>query len=210
MCNSIPGNGRRGRRLRCTPRWRPRATSPAALQHAFYPAIAELDLVLAGQFLVKMPQIKIEILLPIELQHPLQHRHRHPLRRRLASPPAKQPAKAALLVTFPPPPHVPVADANDLRRLKPRNLLRHCLQHHFLYFHRPLHRGPQVRFHASHGLLLSPPAKRTYRVLTQPDISCANDTAVRSACTLIRFLLPGPNGSNQLVDWDCQLADTRK
>src|ERR1700721_2556855 len=100
----------------------------------------------------------------------------HPLTGRLALPSVKQPAKAALLVTFPPPPHVPVADANDLRRLKPRNLLRHCLQHHFLYFHRPLHRGPQVRFHASHGLLLSPPAKRTYRVLTQPDISCANDT----------------------------------
>src|ERR1700693_2731459 len=93
--------------------------------------------------------------------------------------------KAALLVTFPPPPHVPVADANDLRCLKPRNLLRHCLQYHFLYFHRPLHRGPQVRFHASHGLLLSPPAKRTYRVLSQPDISCANDISIAEQRELV-------------------------
>ncbi len=28
---------------------------------------------------------------------------------------------------------------------------------------------------ASHGLLPSPPEKRTYHVLSQPDISCAND-----------------------------------
>ena len=43
-----------------------RGGKPGALQHAFHPAIAEPDLVLAGQLLVKMPQIKIEILLPIE------------------------------------------------------------------------------------------------------------------------------------------------
>src|SRR5439155_24088994 len=30
--------------------------------------------------------------------------------------------------------------------------------------------------HASHGLLLSPPEKRTDHLLSQPDISCAKDT----------------------------------
>ena len=53
------------------------------LQHAFHPAIAEPDPVLAGQLLVKMPQIKIEILLSIEFQHPLPHRPGRPLRRSL-------------------------------------------------------------------------------------------------------------------------------
>jgi hypothetical protein len=36
---------------------------------------------------------------------------------------------------------LPVADAYGLRCLKPRNLLRHGLPYHFLYFHGPLHRG---------------------------------------------------------------------
>ncbi len=153
------------------------ASSPhqsGSLQHPFHPAVAEFDLVLAGQLLVKMRQVQIEILLPIELQHPLHHRHRNPLRRRLASSPVKQPPKPAFLVALSPAPHVPIADADNFRRLIPGNLLRHRLQNHFLYFHRPLHRGPRVRFHASHGLLLSPPAKRTTHVLTQPDISCVS------------------------------------
>ena len=50
-----------------------------------------------------------------------------------------------------------------------------------LHFHRPLHRGLRVTNHASHGLLLSPPAKRTDRLLFQADISCAtNITAIGS------------------------------
>src|SRR5260221_12083962 len=54
----------------------------------------------------------------------------------------------------------------------------------YLYFHRPLHRGLRVRNHASHGLLLSPPEKRTDHVLSQPDISCANDNPQIRACLL--------------------------
>src|ERR1035441_594414 len=73
------------------------------------------------------------------------------------------------------PPPAPPADAQYLRRLPPGDLLRHRLQHHILYFHRPLHRGPRISLHAPHGLLSSPPAKRTYHVLSQPDISCATD-----------------------------------
>src|SRR5437899_12264196 len=38
------------------------------------------------------------------------------------------------------------------------------------------HRGLRVREHACHVLLPSPPEKRTDHVLSQPDISCANDT----------------------------------
>src|SRR5580698_8813519 len=98
--------------------------------------------------------------------------------RGLAPPPVQQPVVALFDVALPPPPHVPVADAQNLRRLPPRDLLRHRLQHHVLYFHRPLHRGPRISFHAPHGLPSSPPAKRTYHLLSQPDISCATDTSL--------------------------------
>src|SRR5215831_21134512 len=49
-------------------------------------------------------------------------------------------------------------------------------KNNLLSFHRPLHGGLRVRNHISHGLLLSPPEKRTDHVLSRPDISCANDT----------------------------------
>src|SRR5947209_19053838 len=81
-------------------------------------------------------------------------------------------------------PHLPITNADNLGRLPPRDLLRHGSQNHFLYFHRPLHCGLPVTDHASHGLLPSPPAKRTHHVLSQPDISCANDRATSSACLL--------------------------
>src|SRR5580704_15412746 len=72
-------------------------------------------------------------------------------------------------------PHVPVADAQNLSRLPPRDLHRHRLQHYFLYLHCPLHVGLCEGVHALHGLL-PPPEKRTYHLLSQPDISCATDT----------------------------------
>jgi hypothetical protein len=56
-------------------------------------------------------------------------------------------------------------------------------QNDFLYFHRPLHRGLRVGEHATHALLLSPPEKRTHHVLSQPDISCANDTQAELGLT---------------------------
>src|SRR5579872_3816667 len=75
--------------------------------------------------------------------------------------------------------------------LPPSDLLRHRLQHHFLYFHCPLHGGFRVRVHAPHGLSPSPLQKRTSHLLIQPDISCANDmrtlarlTYRETSCTL--------------------------
>src|SRR6185312_6695955 len=147
-----------------------------SLQRLLHPGVTQLDPVLGLQLLVKMLHVQIEIFFSIQREHLLYRRHRHPATRRLAPPPVQQPVVALFHVALPPPPHVPVADPKDLRRLPPRDLLRHRLQHYVLYFHRPLHRGPRISFHASHGLLSSPPAKRTYHVLSQPDISCATDT----------------------------------
>src|SRR5579872_5675832 len=147
-----------------------------SLQRLLYPGVTQFDPVLGLQLLVKMLHVQIEILFPVQREHFLHRRHRYPATRRLAPPPVQQPVVALFLVALPPPPHVPVADAQNLRRLPPRDLLRHRLQHYVLYFHRPLHRGPRISFHALHGLPSSPPAKRTYHVLSQPDISCATDT----------------------------------
>src|ERR1017187_4036476 len=176
MCSSIPGSGRRGRIFAKHSALPPLGHHPRPLQDPFHPAVADLHLVLLLQLLVKVPYLQIEILLPIQPQNFLHHRHCHPLGRRLPPPPVKQTPETEPLITLPPPPHLPVADPDDLGRLPPRDLLRHGPQNHFLYLHRPLHCGLRVRHHAFHGLLPSPPAKRTLRLLSQPDISCANDT----------------------------------
>src|ERR1019366_7153507 len=128
------------------------------------------------QLLVKVPHVQIEILFPIQSQHLLHHRQRHFLGRRLPPPPIKQTAEPELFISFMPAPHLPVADPYDLGCLPPRDLLRQRPQNYFLYLHRPLHRGLRVREHVFHALLPSPPAKRTLHLLSQPDISCANDT----------------------------------
>src|SRR5712671_5872781 len=148
-----------------------------SLQGQFHPGVAEFNLVLLAELLVKMTHVQIVIALPVQPQNLLYHRQRNPFGRRLSPPPVEQPVIAELFVTFPPAPHVPVADADDLCCLPPRDLLRHGPQDYFLYFHRPLHRGLRVRNHALHGLLPSPHEKRTSHVLSQPDISCANDSA---------------------------------
>src|SRR5437588_1999191 len=179
------------------PPWTPLAMHPALappghqsrpLQCLLHPAVAEFNPMLIAELLMKMPHVQIVIAVTIQPQHLLHQRQRHPPRRRLPTPPIKQSVIAELFVTFAPAPHVPVADADDLRCLPPRDLLRHGPQNHFLYFHRPLHRGLRVREHACHVLLPSPPEKRTDHVLSQPDISCANDNREWLALT------PGDTG----------------
>src|SRR5437660_582634 len=88
-------------------------------------------------FGVSQKRLHVQSAKPATIQpHPLLHQgQRHPPRRRLPTPPIKQSVIAELFVTFAPAPHVPVADADDLRCLPPRDLLRHGPQNHFLYFH---------------------------------------------------------------------------
>jgi len=112
-----------------------------ALQRLLHPRVAQLDPVLLHQLLVKMAHVQIEILLPIQPQHLLHLGQRHPPTTRPAPPPVHQPVIAVRFVSLPPAAHRPVADADDLRRLPPADLLRHGPQNHFLYLHRPLHGG---------------------------------------------------------------------
>src|SRR5256714_12999655 len=157
------------------------------LQGLLHPAVAEFDLMLIAELFMKMPHVQIVIAVAIQPHSLPHHRQWPPLRRRLPTPPITQSVIAELFVTFAPAPNVPVADSDDLRCLPPRDLPRHSPQNHFLYFHRPLHRGLRVREHACHVLLPSPPEKRTDHVLSQPDISCANDTLCASVLPAGRF-----------------------
>src|ERR1700681_3215752 len=149
---------------------------PRPLQGQLHPGVAELDPMFAVQLLVKMPHVQIEIPVAVQSKHLLHHRHRHPFRRGLALSPVEQSVVAELLIPLSPAPHRPIAQTENLGRLPPRDLLRNGSQNHFLYFHRPLHCGLPVTDHAWHGLLPSPPAKRTDHLLSQPDTSCANDS----------------------------------
>src|SRR5207248_7483957 len=163
----------------------PALYQPGSLQGQFHPGVAQCNLVLGAQLLMKMSHVQIEILLPVESQNLFHQRHGDSLGRRLPPPSIEQPVIAELFVALPPTTHVPLANADDLGRLPPRDPFRHGPQNHFLYFHCPLHRGLRVRNHASHGLLPSPPEKRTYHVLSQPDISCANDSPQSLSLTCI-------------------------
>src|SRR5258708_5401341 len=173
---------------------------PRSLQRLLHPGVAQLDAMLSFQLLVKMLYVHVEILLPVEREYFLHGCQRHPPMRRLPSPPVHQTVVSLFLVALTPAPHVPVADPKDLGRLPPCNLFRHGLQHHVLYFHRPLHRGLRVRVHASHGLLPSPPEKRTYHLLSQPDISSATDITaekVLSPEALRCIVLPARRSTSQ-------------
>src|SRR6266853_5502521 len=159
-----------------SPRYQPRS-----LQGQLHPGVAELDLVFALQLLVKMAHVQIEIPIAVESEHLLHHSYRHPFRRGFALPPVEQTVVAKLLIALAPAPHRTIANADDLGGLPPRDPFRHGSQNHFLYFHRPLHCGLRVREHASHVLVPSPPEKRTDHLLSQPDISCANDKPSKRA-----------------------------
>src|SRR5260370_15432715 len=71
---------------------------PRPLQQPLHPAVADLHLVLGLQLLVKVPHVQIEILLPIQPQNFLHHRHRHFFGRRFSPPPVKQPPEPELFV----------------------------------------------------------------------------------------------------------------
>src|SRR5215472_7093501 len=143
---------------------------PSSLQRGFHPRVAQIDLVFGLQLLVKMADVEIEILLSIQPEDRFHRRQGNSLRGWLATTSVKQPVVAKLLVTFPNPAQMSIAKTQNLGRLEPGNLPRHRPQQHLLYLHRPLHSGLRVTNHAFDGLLLSPPAKRTYHVLIRPDI----------------------------------------
>src|SRR5215208_5147559 len=102
MWMSMPGSGRRGRRLRCAPR---------ALEHTLRPGIAETEAVLARQLLVEVADVEVEVLLPIEPQDFIEHRRGHAPRARLAASAVEEGVEAEPLILLLPAPHVAGAHA---------------------------------------------------------------------------------------------------
>src|SRR5258707_9884558 len=98
---------------------------PSSLQGLLHPCVAEFYRVLLLQLLVKMLHVQVKISISIQPQNLLHLSQRDSLGRRLTPPPVEQSVIAELFVALMPAPHLPVADANDLRRLPPRNLLCH-------------------------------------------------------------------------------------
>ena len=90
---------------------------------------------------LKMPHTKIKILLPVQDEHLLGHPQRHAPRRRLSAAPVVKTVVALVPIAVVEPTQLPRAQAQDLGRFKPMNLLADGPQNHFLYLHRPLHRG---------------------------------------------------------------------
>src|SRR5277367_5314679 len=134
-----------------------------------------MDPVLGAELLVKMAHVQVKVLLPVKPQHLLGLRQWHTLLAWPAATPVDQSVVAVFFIALSPTPHLSVADADDLRRLPPVDLLPHRSQDYFLHLHRPLHSGPRYVPTLSRMDTSSPPAKRTFHVLTSPDISCAND-----------------------------------
>src|SRR6266576_1477307 len=84
---------------------------PGSLQGQLHPGVAELNLVLLPQLLVKMPHVQIEIPLAIQFQYLLHLGQGHSFRRGASSSAIEQPVIAKLLVALSATTHVPVTDA---------------------------------------------------------------------------------------------------
>jgi hypothetical protein len=106
----------------------PPGHQPGPLQRLLHERVAQLNLMLLFELLVKVPHIEIEVFLAIEPQHLFHLLHRHPLITRPRLAPIHQTRLAVGLQPLAPPPHRPVCYPNDFRRLLPGNLLRQRFQ----------------------------------------------------------------------------------
>src|ERR1019366_7755125 len=145
---------------------------------------------LLAQLFVKMAHVKIVKLLPVQPQDLLRRLQRYPPWTGPATTAIPQSVIPPFLIAPVPTPHLPLADADDLRGLPPGDPLGHRSQNHFLYFHRPLPGDAPHRSHACLRLVFLPqvtPPKRTFHVLITPDTSCATDTTRSFFLTRIDF-----------------------
>src|ERR1700747_324074 len=133
-----------------------------------------------------MPHAEIKILLPVQSQHALHHRQRYPPRRRLPGTPIVQTVVAIGTVPEIQPPQLPPTHPQNLGRFKPMNLLADSSQNHFLYLHRPLHRGPGVNHPGDLlpecGLPQAATEKRTFHVLIKRTYHVLTTEGAPEAC----------------------------
>src|SRR5262245_30942395 len=101
------------------------------------------------ELLVKMTDIEVKVLFPIETQDLLHRLDRHPSRTGPLPPSIIQSVTPIFLIPLLPPSHLSSTDPYNLRPLPPRDPLRQRSQNHFLYLHGPLHFGFAVEPHLS-------------------------------------------------------------
>jgi hypothetical protein len=92
-----------------------------------------------AQLFVKMPDVKIEVLLPVELQHLFGGLQWDPLGAGPSLAMVVETVIATCFVALPPPPHGPISYPDDFGRFPALQALSHSFQNHFLHFHHPLH-----------------------------------------------------------------------
>jgi len=95
--------------------------------------------VLFSQLLVKVPHVKIKILLSVQAQDFLHRLQRNASWAGFSPAAVVKTVIAVHLITSVPAPHLAVANADDLRRLPPSDLLGHSPEDDFLDFQGPLH-----------------------------------------------------------------------
>src|SRR5437879_12905520 len=101
------------------------------LQRLLHPRIAQPDLMFLDELLMEVPHVQVEVLVPVETEHLVGLLLRHPPAAWLP-PPVKQALVAFFFITLPPSSQLPLADADQLRRLPPLDLPRGGSQQHFL------------------------------------------------------------------------------
>src|SRR5450631_4279503 len=94
------------------------------LQRLLDPRVAQPDLMVLAELLMKMPHVQIEVLVPVQAENLFGLLLRNAPSARCSSPPIQQPLVALLLQPLPPTTHLPIADAHQLSRLPPLDLPR--------------------------------------------------------------------------------------
>jgi hypothetical protein len=128
---------------------------PCPLKRQLYPYGAQLDPFFFSQLLGEGPHVEIEILLPLQTPDPFHHLHGNPSRARLALAPVVSALVSVHVIAPTPTPHLAVADAPNLRRLPPTNLLRQRSQDHCLNLPGPLHADLAVTLHVHPDMSLT-------------------------------------------------------
>src|SRR3989442_8245258 len=146
-------------------------------------AVGERHAVIAADEVVKVPDVEAAVGVAVQAQHALDLGHR-----RLAG----RGQLAAIieanhligLVAGAPTAQAPGIDAEDIGRLQPAEGTTQGAQDDFLSLHRPLHGGREAEHRHLLGyrcLYSAPPEKRTFRLLSGADRSCAPYSSNKSS-----------------------------
>src|SRR5262249_29846578 len=134
--------------------------------------------VLLLHLLVEMLHIEIEILFPVQVQHPLYRLQRYPLRTWFPTHSVVQSVVSELLVPLLHTSHLSRAYPDYFRLLPPRHTSCYRSQYDILYIQCPLNCGFRVVLQVTPTELLTLRLlKRTFHLLFRADISCATDSS---------------------------------